>query len=270
MRYLQILVVIILFCGCSDNIEDSNQTMQGLYNDILFRSSTSSAHIDENGYLIIEGSSVVSVRLQVEIAQEGEYEILDGNNNEAMFDLDSEMYITEGEGTGGKIVIEKITDNSVSGNFYFDARLNGVGERLNFQKGVFYEIPFKDPDSGGNGDGDNDDDPIDDNFQALVDGADFTADITQTSISNNILNISGIQSDVTISITLPADLQAGDYDITLDGDQMATYTQNDNTESAVEGQLTIDVLDEDQISGSFSFTTENGIEITQGELELGL
>ena len=270
MRYIFFLLIAVLLSSCSDDIEDSNQTIQGEYNDIIFRSASSSAHIDENGYLIIEGSSTETVRLQVENPEVGVYEILDSNNNEAFFGLDSQLFVTEGENTGGRIEIEDISDNSVTGNFFFEARLNGVGERLNFDKGVFFGVPFEDPNSGDDGNGDNDDDSINENFQALVDGADFNADVTQTTISNNILNVSGIQSDVIIGITLPADLDPGDYDITADGDQNATYTQGSNAESAVDGTLTIDVLDDNQIAGSFSFTTENGIEITQGQFELGL
>jgi hypothetical protein len=265
MRYIFFFLVAVLLSNCSDTIEDSNQTIQGEYNNIFFRSEASSAHIDENGYLIIEGSSTETVRLQVENPEVGVYEILDSNNNEAFFGLDSQLFITEGENTGGRIEIEDISDNSVTGNFFFDARLNGVGERLNFDKGVFFGVPFEDPNSD-----EDDDDTVNENFQALVDGADFNADVTQTTISNNILNISGIQSDVIIGITLPTDLDQGDYDITADGDQNATYTQGDNAESAVDGTLTIDVLDDNQITGSFSFTTENGIEITEGQFELGL
>ena len=274
MRYIFFLLISILLSSCSDNIEDNNQNIQGEFNDVFFQSVTSNAYIDENGYLIIQGSSSATVRLQVENAEVGVYEILDSNNNQAFFGLNSQLFVTEGENTGGMIEIENINENSVTGNFYFDARLNGVGERLNFQKGVFFEVPFEDPDAVGDGednDGDNnDDDTINESFQALVDGVDFNADITQVTISNNILNITGIQSDVIISITLPADIDPGDYDITTDGDQNASYTQDGNAESAVDGILTIDGFDENQISGSFSFTTENGIEITQGQFELDL
>jgi len=270
MRYIFFLLITILFSSCSDSIEDSDQTIQGEYNDIFFRSEASNAFIDENGHLIIEGSSTETLRLQVENPEVGVYEILDTNNNEAFFGLDAQLFVTEGENTGGRIEIENINDNSVTGNFFFDARLNGVGERLNFQKGVFFGVPFGDSNDNGDDDGSDDDETINENFQALVDGVDFDADVTQTTISNNILNISGTQSDVIIGITLPADLDAGDYDITTDGNQNATYTQDGNAESAVEGVLTIDTLDDNQISGSFSFTTENGIEVTQGQFELVL
>ena len=270
MRFIYLLFISILFSSCSDNIEDNKQTIQGEYNGVFFRSKASSAQIDENGYLIIEGSDRGTVRLQVENPEVGVYEILNSNNNEGFFGLDSQAYITDGENTGGRIEIENISDNSVTGNFFFDAKLNGVGENLNFQKGIFFEVPFENPDADDDdGNGDNDD-SINEDFQALVDGADFNADVTQTTISNNILNISGIQSDVIIGITLPANLDPGDYDITADGDQNATYTQGNNAESAVDGTLTIDVLDDNQITGSFSFTTENGIEITQGVFEIEL
>lgn len=272
MRYLNILLLVVLFSSCSDNVEDSNETIQGLYNDLFFRSTVSSAHIDQDGRLIIEGSSTETVRLQVEQPEIGVYEMTGENDNQASFGLDSQLFITEGENTGGRIEIESITENSVTGNFFFDARLNGVGERLNFQKGVFFEVPFEEPnDTGGGGNGDDDDDDtINENFQALVDGTDFNAQTTQSSISNNTLTITGDQSDVIISIMMPADLDAGEYDITADGDQSATYTQEGNAESATEGTLSIDVLDENEVSGGFSFTTENGIEVTQGSFEIAL
>ena len=259
MRFFQLLMIISIFYGCSDTIEDSNQTMQGLYDDVVFRSAASSAFIDESGYLVIEASSTETVKLQVETPQTGIYEISDNNDNKASFSLDSELYITEGENTGGSIEIEKITDSSVSGSFFFNARLNGTGERLNFQKGVFFNIPFTN-------EGNND--TVNENFQAKIDGADFNADIKQSTVSGNTLIISGTQSAVMISINLPADLQAGNYDITLDGDQNATYSQAGNTENAINGFLTIDIFTDDQISGSFAFTTDNGLEITDGDFEL--
>ena len=271
MRYLNILLLIILFSGCSDNIEDGNETIQGLYNDIFFRSTMSSAHIDQTGRLVIEGSSTETVRLQVARPEVGIYEITADNDNQATFGLDSQIFITQGENTGGRIEIEKITENSVTGNFFFDARLNGVGERLNFQKGVFFEVPFEEPNDTGGGNGDDGgDDIINENFQALVDGSDFNAETIQSSTANNTLTIIGGQADVFINITMPTDLGTGDHDITADGDQTATYTQGGNTESGIEGTLTIDILNDNEASGSFSFTTENGIEITQGSFEIAL
>ncbi len=271
MRYLNILLLVVLFSGCSDTIEDGNETIQGLYNDLFFRSTVSSAHIDQDGRLVIEGSSTETVRLQVARPEVGTYEITADNDNQATFGLDSQIFITQGENTGGQIEIEKITENSVTGNFFFDARLNGVGERLNFQKGVFFEVPFEEPNDTGGGDGDDDDDDtINENFQALVDGSDFNAQTIQSSTANDALTIIGGQADVFINITMPADLSPGDFDITTDGDQTATYTQQGNTESATEGTLTIDVLDENEVTGSFSFTTENGIEVTQGSFEIAL
>jgi len=263
MRNVLILLIGILMSGCSDSIEDNLQNIQGEYNGVFFRSKAASAHIDDNGYLIIEGSTTETLKLQVENPDVGVYDILDSNNNEGFFiTQDSQLYVTEGENTGGKIEIEEITDNSVTGNFYFDARLNGVGERLNFQKGVFFEVPFENPNIN--------DDSTSDNFQAAVDGADFNADVTETTLTDNILNISGIQSDIIIDISFPADLEPGDYDISMDGNQNATYTQGDNAESAVDGSLTIDASNENQLSGSFSFTTENGIEVTDGIFEVEL
>ena len=272
MRYLNILLLVVLFSSCSDNIEDGNETMQGLYNDLFFRSTVTSAHIDQDGRLIIEGSSSATVRLQIEQPEVGVYDITADNDNQALFTIDSQLFITEGENTGGRIEIENITENSVSGNFFFDARLNGVGERLNFQKGVFFEVPFEEPnDTGGGGNGDDDDDDtINENFQALVDGSDFNAQTIQSSTGNSTITIIGGQADVFISITMPAGLDTGDHDITADGDQTATYTQEGNAESATDGTLSIDVLDENEVSGSFSFTTENGIEVTQGSFEIAL
>ena len=261
MRIFQILFLVIFFYGCSDTIETSDQTMQGLYNNIEFRSAASSAFIDESGFLIIEGSSSESIRLQVETPQSGVYEIVSSNDNEASFSKNSKLYITEGEDTGGRIEIDEITATSVSGSFFFDARLNGTGERLNFQKGIFFNIPFVDEDTT---------DPASENFKAKIDGADFNADVTQTNITNKTLTIAGTQSDVMISINLPVDLQTGNYDITPDGNQNAIYSQQGNTENAVSGSLTIDVLSDEQVSGSFTFTTENGIEITEGTFELTL
>ena len=142
MRFFQFLLVLIVFYGCSDTIEDNDQSMQGLYDDVVFRSNVASAFVNENGHLVIEASSTETIKLQVEAAQTGIYEISNDNNNKVTFNLNSKSYITEGENTGGSIEIEKITDSSVSGSFFFNARLNGTGEKLNFQKGVFFNIPF--------------------------------------------------------------------------------------------------------------------------------
>ena len=51
MRNILLLLSVFLFSNCSDDIEDSNQTIQGEYNGLFFRSEASSAKIDENGYL---------------------------------------------------------------------------------------------------------------------------------------------------------------------------------------------------------------------------
>ena len=69
---------------------------------------------------------------------------------------------------------------------------------------------------------------------------------------------------------MPENIGTGNHDITIDGDQNAEYVQGESTEIATSGTLTIDSLTEDQISGGFTFITENGIEITEGNFELGL
>ncbi|MDR9401350.1 MAG: DUF6252 family protein [Psychroflexus sp.] len=262
MRYTIIILLSFLLSGCSDDLGKKNQVLQGLYNDFYFRSETVSAQINENGFLVIQAESDRTVTLQVENAETGVYEITATNNNQATFNDGSSIFITEGEDTGGRIEIEQITNNSVFGNFFFNAKANGQGEVLNFQKGVFLEVPIE------NGSVDDSDEDV--FFQAIVDGADFNANSIGGSVTNGVISIVGAQGDISMTLSFSEELTPGDYTLGEEDSLSITYIQSNNQESASSGNLTIDTINDNEVIGSFTFTTENGIEVTQGGFNISL
>lgn len=137
---LTIALVFILSISCI-NVEYPRPIIQGEVDAVLFRTNSQNAFI-ENGVLNIVGSTVDQISLQVSGTSVGVYTISPSSVNSASFVRDGQTYITSGSETGGVIEIEEITSSYVTGNFFFEARRDGSGNRLNFSKGVFYQIPF--------------------------------------------------------------------------------------------------------------------------------
>ena len=257
---LPLLAFIILFSSCDDVVEPSS-IIQGEVNETLYRSKAEVAFNNE-GELVIQGSNVDVVTLRTNAAEVGMYEISPNSGNAASFVLAGDTYITSGPDTGGMIEIEEITASYVTGNFYFEARRNGVGERLNFAKGNFWRVPFDGVEVPG-------DDVIlpDDVFTANINGNNLNYQDLQAQTAGSDLDIvANFPNGDAINLVIPEPAQVGDYTFEDNQDYKAFYISADGAEQAIEGNISISAYETQGIlvSGQFSFTTAEGTTVTNG------
>ncbi|MGO2359379.1 DUF6252 family protein [Mesonia sp.] len=147
MRNSFLLALLSLFVmSCGDDVETNTPSIQGEVENVFFRSSSSTAAVNEDGSVTLIGtSSDETVTLTVSDYEVGTY-VIEGNAaNEATFEnFNGELYVT-GENGEGKIEVTRVENGTLSGEFYFNALKNGVGDTINFSKGSFFDVPLDNP-----------------------------------------------------------------------------------------------------------------------------
>jgi len=149
MRNFFLLALFSFFMmSCEDNIEFNSTSIQGEVEGVFFRSFNSSATVNDDGSVTLIGESAEeTVTLKVSNYEVGTYVIQGNAANEATFEnFNGTIYITDGEGDG-KIELTKVEDGKLSGEFYFNALENGVGDTINFSKGSFFDVPVTSQDT---------------------------------------------------------------------------------------------------------------------------
>lgn len=141
MRNLFFLFLVSLVAVSCDDTELNTPIIQGEVDGQFYR-SRAQAVVDDEGKLVIRGSEFDVLTLRINGNSPGVYPITSNSNSRATFLRDGQLFITSGPNTGGEIVVDKVDEFGVSGSFFFNARLNGVGRMINFSRGVFFDVPF--------------------------------------------------------------------------------------------------------------------------------
>jgi len=147
MKKIFLIALLSLFViSCGDDIETNTPSIQGEVEDVFFRSGSSTAMLNEDGSVTLTGSSSDEVvTLTASAYEEGIYSFGGSVTNEATFeDFNGVLYLT-GENGEGEIEITRIESGRLSGEFYFNALENGVGDTINFSKGSFFDVPLTNP-----------------------------------------------------------------------------------------------------------------------------
>ena len=152
-KILSLLVLMVAFASCEEDIQFNNPAVQGLKDKELWRAANFSAMIGGDGSLtIIADNGFETLTLRTASTDPGEYELGINEQNKASFvlyleDEGIEMSYQTGTGVGdGLIVISgnpaetNLGQGFISGTFRFNA-FNGSGNVLNFADGVFYKVP---------------------------------------------------------------------------------------------------------------------------------
>lgn len=267
MKRLILLASICVFAfGCSDDVETNTPVIQGSVNEVFFRAKNATATLNEDGSLKLIGkSSEQIITLQTASFETGQYTLGAAPANEATFtDFAGSIYIA-GSGAGdGMIEITKYEAGTVSGAFHFNALNNGVGDTLNFQKGVFFEVPITNlnPNEGGETDKDF--------ITADIGETPFDAEVVVSQNNLDNIQITGSTQTVSISLTFPSDVTAGSYPLASSGQYVASYLVGSISDEVDTGELIITKNDTTAkiVEGEFSFTTVSGIEISNGKFSI--
>ncbi len=257
--------------SCEQDVQENSPAFQGVRDSLLYRTATSQATFNEDGSLIIQGSSgpetlsiLISSLNQTQVALGGS----SANGNVAAFtDAFGNVFSTASSSATGQVNYLINANNTVSGTFNFMALRNGTLDTLTFSQGFMFGIPILsnaglpvDPDAG-----------ILDDFTARVNTIIFNPTILTSSLSGGFLTIAAETADTAIQLSLPQDTPAGTYDLLEGTDFSASYrVATGDTFGAISGSLTIVSNDTENriIVGDFIFSTLQGFNITDGEFTL--
>jgi len=242
--------------SCSDDIQSNNPIIQGEVNGEEYRTSDVSASTANVDGLLITGESLDQVVLKTSSASVGVYNVVD-DGSMARLVRNGQEFIASGEDAEGIIEIEKSSNGKVSGNFYFNAQVNGSGDVLNFSKGVFFGVPVnglapEEPEMPGqNG-----------SFEAAINGSDFEViAITANTNGGNVLITAGGGAQ-SITLRFPNPIEVGEYAFEDNENISGSILEAEGMSESTSGTLTIDESTETNISGTFSFTTESGDQVS--------
>ena len=152
-KIVSILLLVLVFVSCEDDTSFNTPAMQGKLDNVFWKAINSRAVLDENGGLTITGlARLQTIVLHTSSKNKGTYVLGNSNARYATFEQDYEDVVLTYQtgkdiGGSGQIVITEFDSEkgTVSGNFRFNAvndENNPLGgEIINFNQGIFYEVP---------------------------------------------------------------------------------------------------------------------------------
>ncbi|RZS99745.1 DUF6252 family protein [Aquimarina brevivitae] len=270
------LCCLIFSASCTTDIEVNSPALQATKSGELIRTFSKKAIVYDNGTLEIQGIvGDEAINFTIAEMNTGKYKIGDNNINIASYKNSIGKFISENDITDGEVVITSISNNEVSGEFYFRNLKDINGNRVDLMNGWFYRVPLENysPEITINVEEDN---PclLNASFTALVDGETLITDDHNARIigaENASVIIEGLNENEEIAIVFPIDVQPGTYSFVGNGEFSATYGPLGSKSSALSGTLTITQHNQEDkcITGTFEFTTRSGYTITEGNFDFG-
>lgn len=160
-RLAILLITVITFVSCGDEVEFNSPSIQGNKDYVLWRAEFFNASIDINGYLTITGgNNVETLELKIPSVAVGRYILGDVNSMEARFtDADGTVFSTNNRPDPsvtlypelGEINLDEILNNTFSGTFRFNAfdasglrvvNFSGTTQEDPLNGGIFYKVPL--------------------------------------------------------------------------------------------------------------------------------
>ncbi len=155
MKKLFVLALaFVTVFSCGDEIEFNSPALQGKKDGNRWKALFYNASFNDSGTLVITGGdNFESVTLHVSELAIGSYTLGVGNASSAEFiDVDDVNYSTNNEPDpdfsvyppDGLITISRYdsANNTVSGEFYFNAYATSGLKTVNFSEGVFFDLPL--------------------------------------------------------------------------------------------------------------------------------
>jgi hypothetical protein len=150
-KILSLLVLLVAFTSCEEDVKFNNPAVQGLKDDELWRATEFSAVKTGTLVTVTATNGFETIVLKMDSPMPLSTHTLGENaTNMATYALSvdgiNEFYQTGTNVGNGVIKIRDSKDTDIakgyiSGNFFFNA-VNEEGDVVNFKDGVFYKIPI--------------------------------------------------------------------------------------------------------------------------------
>lgn len=262
MKKFGLLLLIAFSIISCENTEINEFAMQANIDNRFYTSNEAIGTISEDGSLSIVGSTQLeSITLRLTKLKAGNYNIGRGLPNSAVYkDMDGKIFRTAADGNGS-VTISKVNEDTktFNGSFHFRAILPGV-DTVYVSRGVLYNVSYNSGDIG--------DIPNAGTFSAKVDNEPFVPSVVSANKTGNSIVVSGGTITSTMSITVPSNVEVGDYLLSQSG-YKAIYQNENGAQSTSEGIISITEHNQGlkSIKGTFSFLTDQS-EITEGKFEV--
>ena len=150
-KFQYLLVCLLIFSSCEDNIEDRIPAFQAHVNGVQFWEASSFSIItDSNGTIITGNNLSGTLTMYIPLLEVGANNLGSSEISVGVFQ-DTLFYSTMYNGiasiahlSDGEIIIEEFNseENTISGTFNFDAYSETGEYNLNISEGVFYKLPI--------------------------------------------------------------------------------------------------------------------------------
>lgn len=275
---LLFILICLSFYSCSTDIEINDPALQAKIDGELFRSSIKKAVIYDDGTLVISGTdNDRSISFTTTSTKLGTYKINKKTISKASFQKNQTKFVSKNEETEGEVIITKIENNEISGNFQFKNLKDNDGNVTDFSNGWFYRLPLE------NGTIEEEEEEaapaintclLNASLTAMVDGNEMITDNHTANlfgVDDASILITAMNETEEIAIVFLADVAPGEYPLTGSGNYSASYALRNDKSSALSGKLIITDhnIETKCISGSFEFNTRSGVQITKGSFDFG-
>jgi hypothetical protein len=151
-KYFHLLMTVILFLSCTEDVKFNNPAFQGLKDNNFWRAQNYNAYTTTNGDFIIEstlGFEKITFKMPYPTQKTymlGVDDITTATYSNALPSQSQEFMTGENSGSGQIVVTEfNAETKTISGTFKFKAvnvdKENVEKPEINFTEGVFYKIP---------------------------------------------------------------------------------------------------------------------------------
>lgn len=256
-NFLLLLFASLLLISCED-LETNTPAMQGSIDyEGFFRANDARAEKNDDGSYTLQGySQNETLTLHINNAQLGTYLLGEGRPNYASFEYaDGDLYTTSPNGEGEITLTDRcLSCGWLTGIFHFSA-IKQDSDTIVIHQGVFHKVSFLE--GGLIGDGGQ---ISAGEFTAKVNGDFFEAITVSADVLGGTLIIDGAIGTRKITIEVPANVSSGNYNLPMVGFR-AAYTNDDGTEEAISGVITVNFnnTETNRILIFFYFETDNHV-----------
>lgn len=150
-KILSLLVLLVTFASCEEDVKFNNPAVQGLKDDELWRATEYTATREaDNSLTIVATNGFEILTLRTASVDPGVYDLGVNEQNKATFSVSvdgiEQNYQTGTDLGDGKIEITvedtDVVQGFITGTFRFNA-VEDDGTVLNFRNGVFYRVPIQ-------------------------------------------------------------------------------------------------------------------------------
>ena len=148
-RHFNFLILLTLL-GCTETSNKIPVFEANINGNINWNAQTFAAIVQNNGVVISGSDNASSISLIINNLGVGNFDVYSWTDDYAIFQ-DTIQYSTRNDGVGsvaflsdGEIDILEIDslNNTITGNFHFDAYDSSGENTINVSEGVFYKIPM--------------------------------------------------------------------------------------------------------------------------------